>query len=425
MSGPIHPSAVEVPSIKLQNFDRQKDYDITFLVNSINIYESLLNTSLSADIYLVEGVELINRFPIIGEEYVVLSLQTPDREKIEFEFFVDSIQRVQQDENSTIRYYLLHCVTDDHLKNSYNTFSKRYTDIDYDAAVQTTMSILEASKPVNVEKTKGKFDFVVNNVRPFQVIDLIKERAVSKNFKSSKFFFYEDHKEYNFTTLERLIQERKGLIGDLTFKFDVTQQAVDIQERQQWRNILSYEINNIGSSTKKIKSGRIRNQIRQFNILDGTYYDSYEYVNSKDQGNFEQIDGKNVDFNTESFNLTAESKPGRVSMVIKDGLRPEMEHNKNIHYKHAYEEKISQFSLNIRVYGDTNLRVGDIVKIESPEVVGSSSDKERNKQKNYEGNYIVFSQRHRVDREGSDNYFRHYMDLDLRKPAFLDISGES
>lgn len=424
MSGPIHPSAVEVPEIRLQNFNRQKDYDITALVESINIYESLVNASLSADIYLAEGVELIDRFPIIGEEYITLSLQTPDREKINFEFFVDSIQKVQQDENATMRYYLLHCVTDDHLKNSFNTYSKRYTDIDYDAAVQMTMSILGASKSVNVEKTQGKFDFVVNNVRPLQVIDLIKERAVSSKFNSSKFFFYEDHKEYNFITLEKLIQDRKGLVGDFTFKFDVTQQAVPIEDRQQWRNILYYQINNMGSSTRKVKTGRMRNQIRQFNILDGTYYDSYEYVNSKDQGNFEQIDGKNVDFNTESFNSTVESKPGRISMVVKDGLRPEMEHNKNIHYKHAYEEKISQFGLNIRVYGDTNLRIGDVVRLKSPEVVGSASEKERNEQKNYEGNYIVLSQNHRIERQGNDNYFRHYMDLDLRKPAFLDISGE-
>lgn len=424
MSGPIHPSAVEISSIKLQNFNRNKEYDIINQVNKFNIYESLINSSLSADFYIVDGIELVNRFPLLGEEFITVTLQTPNREKINFEFFVDSIQKIQQDHSGTMRYYLVHCVTLDNIKNMYSTFSKRYTDMSYKEAIQDTMNILGASKPIAIEETQGKFDYVVNHVRPFQVMDLIKERAVSKEFKSSKFFFYEDHKEYNFTTLEKLIRDRKGLIGDFTFKFDVTQEAEEVGKKQHWRNILHYQITNIGSSIDKIKSGRMRNIVREFDILHGTYSNKYEYLNSVEHTGFEAIDGTTVDFNSSEFAGFAETKPARVGMVVKDGLRPEMEHNKNTHYKHAYEEKISQFGLNIRVYGDTNLRIGDIINIKTPDIVGSTSDKERNEQKNYSGNYIVLSQKHRIERQGNDNYFRHYMDLDLRKPAFLNISGE-
>lgn len=401
--------------IRLYNFTRSENKDIYSLVSSIDIYESLTNNTLSADIALSEGVDLLNQFPMNGEEFVVFSFQTPTRKTISLDLFVESIEAIKSSDNSMIKNYVLRCVTKDFLKNSYTLFSKRYRDLGYDASIATVLRVdLGSGKDLKLESTKGKFDYTVNSVHPFQVIDIIRERAVSaEGNKSSLFFFYEDNERYNFVTLEKLIEERKGKAGGYVFSYDTANRAGEFDKVINVRNILSYKTQNQGSSISKVRKGQMSNQVRQFDILTGTYFDKYEYINPNHQSAFKKTDD-NIDFNSAPFNSEVTQKPAKSSMVVKDGTRPEMEHNKNIHWKGPFQEKISQYGVLIRVYGDTNILVGDMVRLNIPEITGTTEQPPI--QDIYSNNYIIFSQRHMLTKRANDGRFSYTMALDLRKP---------
>jgi hypothetical protein len=404
---------VNIDSVRLFNFTGSTDEDIYPLINRIDIFESLMNYTLSADVYVAEGVELLNNFPMNGEEFIRFTIQTPERKKINYEFFVESIENVTATENSMLKYYVLRCVTRDFLKNSHTLYTKRYTDLNYDVALQEVIKRdLGSGKDVLIETTKGKFDYTVNNVRPFQTVDLIKQRAVSgEGNKSSLFFFYEDNERYNFVTLEKLINERKGKAE--RFRYDISNRASDYDQVVNVRNILSYKTIGQGSSIEKIRKGRMANQVREFDIFRGTYYDKYEYINQTDFKQFSPTD-ENVDFNSDPFNAQVSSTPGKSSIVFKDSTRPEMEHNKNICFKRPYQERMSQYNLHLRVYGDTDILVGDVIEVNMPEISGVTQ--EPKVQKIYSGNYIIFTQNHSLIKTDTDGKFKHYMNLDVRKP---------
>lgn len=405
---------VNLDNVILSNIAGSEPKDISNIIQQIDIYESLNNYTLSADIYVAEGIELMNNFPLKGEEFVQFSIQTQDRKKVKYNFFVESIKKVIPNENSMMKFYILRCVTEDFLKNSYTVFSKRYTDFGYGDAVKKVLDDLGSNKKVLIESTKGKFDYVVNNVRPFQVIDLIKERSVSaENNLSSLFFFYEDHEQYNFVTFEKLITDRKPKAEHFQFFYDIVNQSSNLEKVINIRNILYYNVKTLGSSISKIQNGKMANQVRQFDILHGTYYDKYEYNNTNEYRNFKTTD-QQVDFNSSAFNSLVTSTPGRIAMTVKDGTRPEMKHNENIPYKGPFREKLNQYALNIRVYGDTSLMVGDVIDVNMPEISGVTE--EAKEQKVYSGNYVVFTLNHSIVREGDDGRFHHYMNLDLRKP---------
>lgn len=406
---------VDGVSVMLYNFTGSNDENIYPLIQRIDIYESLMNYTLSADIYVAEGIELLNNFPMNGEEFIRFSIQTPERKKINYDFFVESIENVTATENAMLKYYVLRCVTRDFLKNAHTLYSKRYTDLTYDVALKKVITEdLGSSKDVLIEATKGKFDYTVNNVRPFQVVDLIKERSVSgEDNKSSLFFFYEDNERYNFVTLEKLITARKAKASSFRYYYDIANRGSNYEEVINIRNILSYKVLNQGSSINKIRRGRMSNQVREFDIYHGTYYDKYEYINLTDFRKFKETDEK-VDFNSDAFNAEVASSPGKSSIVFKDSTRPEMEHNKNICFKGPYQERISQYGLNIRVYGDTNILVGDMIEVNMPEISGITN--EPKVQEVYSGNYIIFSQNHSLIKASNDGRFTHYMNLDIRKP---------
>lgn len=400
--------------IMLYTFDRGKQLNIYNLVRSFEIFESLENYTLQADFYIAEGIELINEFPLGGEEIIEVTIQTPNRTSLTYEFIIESIQGMTTNDQSNLRSYKLQCVTKDYLKNAFKVFSRRYMDMKYDEAISECIK-KDLGGDISlktIEKTKGKFDYVVNNVRPFQVVDLIKERSVSaEGNKSSTFVFYQDSQGYHFQTIEKLIKERKGGSEGKQFYYDTSNRAAGYGDVINVRNILSYDTSNQGSLVKKILNGAMRNQYREFDIHRGTYFTMNEYNNTSDYQKYEATDDKN-DFNSSPFNSFATERPAITKMLVKDGLRPEMEHNKNVHLMRPFVERINHQTVRIRVYGDTDLRVGDVINIELPEISGVDQPKQT---KIFSNNYIVINLKHRLDlRQNGD--FEHFVVMECAKP---------
>jgi hypothetical protein len=411
---------IEGDEIILTDFSGCRFQNIFNLVQSIDIFESIYNHTLQADFYIGEGIELLNYFPVAGEEFIKLSFRTPNRKLLTYEFMVESIVGQKANDQSNSKRYMLRCVTRDLLTNSYKLYSKRYTNMDYKEAVGTVINTdLGSSKSVNIEDTKGKFDYVVNAVRPFQVISLICERAKSAKYQSSVFYFYEDNEGYHFTTIEKLIEERKGGADKKEFKLVTDNRAKDYALSINHRNILSYETISQGSTIEKVRDGAMYIQVREFDIMTGDYYTKYEYKNPSDHTQFKETD-KNEDFNSSIFNSTVTKFPAVSRMTVKDGTRPDMKHNETIVYRRAFNQRISQYGLRLRVYGDTDIRVGDVIKASLRDISGVTVDPEQ--QKIYSENYIVVEMKHRLDQK-ENKTFEHYMILDVRKPNMYSAIG--
>lgn len=412
--GSVYVGNKEIWLTKFNGGDRLNIYS---QVRSFDIYESLDNNTIVADFYLADGIELPNEYPLGGEERISVSLQTPGRSTITYDFLIESIQGMKSNDQSNMRSYVLRCVTEDFLKNSCTVYTKRYMDMNYDDAVQMVIETdLEAKIPLlTVEATKGKFDYVVNAKRPFQVIDLIKERAVSgEGYKSSAFVFYQDNQGYHFQTIEKLIKDRKPGAEGKQFYYETGNRSQDYEKVINVRNILTYETMSQGKQIEKVARGAMRTQIREFDIYTGTYYTKNEYINSSDHKIFEATDD-NYDLNSPDFNGFTSKLPAITRMAVKDGLRPEMEHNKNIHYQRPFMERITQYGVRVRVYGDTNLRVGDIVKLNIPQIYGHSGEGKPKKSEIFSENYIVTALKHRCDMS-EKNDFQHYIIMECRKP---------
>lgn len=399
--------------ITLKKFNGSDSLNIYPQVRAFNIYESLDNACVVGNFIIADGIDLINNYPLGGEERIEVEIQTPQGKVISYNFVIESIKNMTVNDQGNLRTYALNCVTEDFLKNTSTVYSKRYYKMDYLSALETVMQDWGASVSlVTKEKTKGKFDFIVNQKRPLQIIDIIKERAVSEDDNlSSSFVFYQDNEGYHFQTYEKLIKDRLEESSRKVFNFDVTNRFEDIEKVINVRNILHYEVLHQGNQIEKIRRGGIRNQFRQFDISRGTYYDVKEYINDSDHKNFESTGG-NYDFNSHDFNVFNSSMPALTKMTVKDGLRPEMEHNLNLHYQRPFMERLSQSSLRIRTYGDTDIRVGDVIRLKFPEISGLT--REPKEAEITTGNYIITTLRHMCTVDES-NEFDHFLIMECKK----------
>jgi hypothetical protein len=59
----------------------------------LNIFESIFSSSISGDIFLSDSRNIIKFLPIIGEEYIIIKLQTPSLDsKIHKTFRITSVE---------------------------------------------------------------------------------------------------------------------------------------------------------------------------------------------------------------------------------------------------------------------------------------------------------------------------------------------
>jgi hypothetical protein len=399
--------------IVITTFTGANPQNIFHLVRSFRISESVYNNCMIADFYVSEGIELLNYLPAGGEERITLSVQTPTRKKIKYNFFVHSIRRISTDSQSLAKQYILSCVSEDYLKNAHTLITKRYKGKEYrDAVAECIQNDLGSSKPVEIETTKGFFDYVVNDVRPFQIMDLLTERAVSKKYKGHNYVFYEDNEMYRFVTLEHLIETRKRRAEGFKYVFDTSNRAEDYADAVNIRNILSYRVRDQGDSVEKVKLGAHRVQVREFDLIHGDYFKKEEYINSSDHGNFKKLDNS-PDLHSTAYNAQVETMPAVSLITIKDSTRPEMKHNETIAYKRAHKLKSNAYTLDIDVYGDTTLLVGDVIDLMLPEISGVTVNPPE--QQIYSGNYLVLTVNNTYEKEGETGRYNHFQTLELIK----------
>ena len=78
---------------------------------------------MSAEFFLADGIDLLENFPLGGEEIIEVTFKTPTREERTYEFLVESVRALKTNETGMTKSYVLYCVTKDFLKNTFKVFS--------------------------------------------------------------------------------------------------------------------------------------------------------------------------------------------------------------------------------------------------------------------------------------------------------------
>lgn len=397
------------PEIMLYNYDRSKELNIHPYVSGFDIEESIDNSNYTAVFYISEGIDLIENFPLRGEEWIEITFNTPTFPSKTYKFFVQSVIAQKPNEMSINNFYVLSCTSEGDLANSKTLYTKRYgfpTQKKYHEIID---EILMTDWPAGAslaecEQTEGFFDYICNQVRPLQAIDLIRERAVSKENKSSIFKFFQDHDGYHFVTPEFLTD--RPIHGPYVLD---TSNRLSVVDTINYNNILSFTVFNQGRTIESIKSGSMRNLIKEFDIFTGSYANKYEYV-PDDYKSYKKF-GEETDFHSDIFNSDVSTSPGTIRYVVKDGTRYDNKHNENIHWKRPYQNRLDAYTVAIRIYGDTRMNIGDQAELDLPQIAYNDADVPREL---FSGKFLIRSMK-QVFYIREDGSFNHFSDIELTK----------
>jgi len=187
-------------------------FDLQNLFVSMNIYEDLFGDHVSMDILLNDSINLPQKAPILGEEYLNFRVHNKsiDGEGVDIApgpMYTVSItdRHITKDRQQL---YLLHLTSELDITNSNTTVSRSFRGKKISSIVDTLLvDYLNIENDVVIEKTTGLENIVIPNWKPFKAVNWLAKRAINEN-NVPNYLFWESNGTTYFQSIETLLTQQ-------------------------------------------------------------------------------------------------------------------------------------------------------------------------------------------------------------------------
>jgi len=413
---------VQITQLDIVSLDGKSRRSIISQVTTMDIYESMMMPLMYCEMLINDAINLIESFPIIGEEYIEVEFKNPEFSSVQnFRFKTVAVTNKFSDGQGNKLFYLIKAASEESLENSTKYIQRRY-DVGnpYVMIADIISRDLKSKKSLRSDdkSARGIDKIAIAQLAPLQAIDMIRKRAVSKKYKSSSYVFFENRAGFNFTTIEHLIATGKSSIGDKIFFYDSN--INDDVRNINVRNILAYQQVNYSTIGDMVQDGAMSNRNYSIDLRTGTL-NTVDFNMPQQLSKFAQTDPSNASaVRTNTFMNTYAAKPGsdnmKTSLIPKSSVNGESFREETAGFLQSYINQLMQNVVRILIYGDAAITVGNVIKIKFPEVKGTTNKKEDSKLSS--GNYLVSKVRHSFVMRDKVMY---KMSLECLKPSY----GES
>lgn len=407
------PGDCQITKITLYSDDGQRQADIRNQVRTIDIYESVLTPIMYCEMMINDSNDLLRQFPILTEEYIELEYKLPSSENpSRHKFHVKSIKDIDPNSQQKSKTYKLVCVSMEMVNNSKTRVDARFggyrdqnnvlhgNEVHKDIE-RILKDYLQTDKTYEFEICKGIDELLVTRIQPFRAIDMLRRRAISKTYESSSFCFFENKRGYVLSTLERLFDKGKDVVGDKIFWTD-TDSGNDVAQNMM-RNIIGYKQIHFADSIEKMNQGGFFNNVGLLDITTGKYTKT-SYDDSKDSAKFKSVEGPALGENSSFFTKKHVDKTSKTLLMVGASDRAENFLPQKVSVLQAYTQKLMHSLVRIYVYGDDQITAGDVIECHFPTATGTT-EKDHKEDRLQSGKFLISKVRHiLVNSEGRQKY---------------------
>lgn len=406
------PGDVKITRLVLFNKDRSVKLVLLPQLISVSVYEDLQSPVLYAEIELIDAVNIIQSFPIVGEEFIELEFVTPGLPlSAVYEFAVVSADNNKADQNAQHSTYTLKCVSVEQLKSAAKMVQisgkGTYSDIVKDILTRE----LETDKAIYVEPTRGLMGNVIPKLKPLAAIDYMRQMAISTQTTTSAFVFFENQLGFQFRTIESLIQQ--GQTKPLKqFKYVADVMSTPEGAANSQRNIIKYEIVSRTDTVDKIQAGILNNVVQGYDMISKGIRETAHNI-AEDIKNFVTTDKKaRAPLSQQQFQDYGQQAADTFFMPF-DSSKGNIYRDLSFAARRAYTSLLTQNVTRILVHGDSALVAGDVIDIDLPKV---ASDTGRKKPDAFvSGKYLITRMRHIIV---NDVKAKHMIAADVIKVGY-------
>ena len=93
------PNEINIESIKIYNFEG-KSLELSGVLVKFEIQENIFQNTMRGSLDILNSMALVEKLPVIGEEFIILRFNTPGERIKEYTFYVESFSRKQYADRS-------------------------------------------------------------------------------------------------------------------------------------------------------------------------------------------------------------------------------------------------------------------------------------------------------------------------------------
>lgn len=355
-----------------------------------DIWEDMAKPTIYATVYLYDAINLLTRFPIIGEETLTLSFETPGMAlPVTYKFRVFEIANIQQADNRQAVGYTIRCVSEEHFVNGTATVDGVFNGVLSDYVVSLLAKSLKSTKSIVIDQTKGVLNVVSPRWNPLIAIDYARKNAVSTKYPSSSYVFFENQAGFYFKTVESLLEEGRSTVGSRVFTFLYAPSAAS--SSAGYRSILEHENISRVDSISSVTSGMLSAVAHTFDLKNKTLT-AKPFSITKEFGKYQTPDDNQSMIHSKQF-LDTYGQSSPVTLYnVKDSFRPTAYQEEVSASRNAFTMLLNGNITRCLIHGDSGLKAGDVITLNLPEVIGVTGKKPLDPM--VAGNYMILRLRH-------------------------------
>jgi len=411
-----------------------KALDIKYIQIELNIYESIYKNAVTGTVVITDAKNQIGRLQIQGIERIAFKLFTAGTHKKQDildasvetgePFHVYKLTDRKLIGPGTVS-YTLHFASREFMRNLRTKVSQAYQSrLDFMVQrIHTDKEYLDSRKPLKFEPCGNSDKIVIPNLRPFDAIQMIANKAMPQKSDGVGYFFYETTKAFHFRSWESMVTKKgsemrtpKQVFYSMPLKHK--DETVGNKIEHDYRSVQSFRfINNFHDVAANTALGTYGHRVithnlfdKSYNIKDYNYHDKYGDTKHTDYTNVADKDSRKtavasspVDYdNQKNVSDYPESRTSLQSTTqflhnSKEGgygIDVEQDGIKKGERISQYNQIIHGTTLKLVVKGQSYLEPGDMIEFRIRPIDADNTDTEEDQR--YGGQYIITKIRHQV-----------------------------
>lgn len=410
---------VEILDVSLVSLDGSRKFSLIDHAKGIQIFKSIMSPVIFAELNISDSIGLLEGFPILKEEYATISIRTPkNNTELTLLFHVNDVFDYVVHENNKNVTYTLQLVSPDMLRNSRQFVKRKFEGAGDELIGKILKEDLNTTREIELEKTSGLVSKSLHKMRPFEAIDYIRQKSYSVKYNFSRLFFFEGKKGYRLVSLAKLMDDGAKSISkgtDKEFFFDM-HRKVKVED-VNIRNIIAYNRPTSGGACSIAGLGGFTNKVNALDTIMGNL-NTVTYTDNKGTDTLKTASGNDkASLNTSSYTRVNGETTATTRLVPTSSANPNTQYPAALSVGIAEALKVDQNKIQIYVYGDTDVDIGDMIICHLP--AATSIDNGKAKARLNTGNYLVAKIRHII--LNSDRP-QHTMALELIKGDFAETA---
>ncbi len=445
-------------------FSDGKGVNLVDIMIEFNIYESLHSPFITGELILADSLALLTTLPIIGEEVLEFDFYVPHKDlaktRYNARFRVTGMTNLQNS-NNRFATYVLQFQSEEMIFDLARKIQRSWRDKLISEMAKSVYDDYLKSKlndyKIDIEESDQKRTLVVPNMRPSASLKFFAHDSASSRNRASNYIFYQDRKQFNFKTIEKIIDDAKKKISqgrgggnasatrvveytlrDFNYHDDMNKDASRNSSPipAEWSKVNNFKVNTAFNKLSELTEGVIENRLVAVDIDKKTYketehkfdqgYDELKKIGrstnptlSRDSywknltkpspvweseiGKIENDNAKHVGDSNYNYLITSEDRPDATENSQRQNFLSLLRQSVGM---------LNNVSLTLNVPGHLESNIGDIIRVALPEF-GGTDDVKGLKNRLISENYLIVSMRHMYNKKNG-----YVLSLDLVKNSY-------